>query len=111
MTRRPLTTPAEVEALLVEQARARARQLRQAADDATDGRELAPVQTLALSAGREFIRRAAEATLQAQAAAAETKGRPAGPAPAAANSPTAAGPNGPARPRTSAAILRDVTDA
>jgi hypothetical protein len=95
MARRPLTTPAAVEALLVEQARALARQLQQAADDAPDGQVLARVETLALSAGREFIRRAAEATLQVQAAAAEKKGRPAGPAPAAANSPPAAGPNAP----------------
>lgn len=95
MARRLLTTPAEVEALLVEQARALARQLQRAADDAPDGQVLARVETLAVSAGREFIRQAAEATLQVQATAAEKKGRPAGPAPVAANSPTAAGPPAP----------------
>lgn len=71
MASRPVPTPASVEALLVEQARSLARQLQQAAADAPDGQVLARVEALALTAGRELIRRAAEATAQAQAAAAE----------------------------------------
>ena len=67
-----------LEALLLEQALLLARQLRQAADAAPDGQVLARVEALAVPAGRELTRKAVEAALQAQAAAAEKKGRPAG---------------------------------
>ena len=70
-----------------------ARQLQQAADAAPDGQVLARVEAAALPAGRELTRKAVEAALQAQAAAAETKGRPAAAAPAATSSPgTRGGP-------------------
>jgi hypothetical protein len=69
-----------LEALLVEQALALARQLQQAADAAPDGRVLAAVEAAAVPAGRELTRRAVEAALQAQAAAAEKGGRRPGPA-------------------------------
>jgi hypothetical protein len=86
-----------LEALLVEQALLLARQLQQTAADAPDGQVLTRVETAAVPAGRELTRRAVEAVLQAQAAAAEKKGRPAGTAPAAGSGP---GPRG-RRPATS----------
>jgi hypothetical protein len=76
-----------LEALLLEQALLLARQLQQAADQAPDGQVLARVEAAALPAGRELTRRAVEAALQAQAAAAEKKGRPAGAARAAGAGP------------------------
>ena len=79
-----------LEALLVEQALAIARQLQQTADAAPDGQVLARVEAAALPAGREFTRRAMAAALQAQAAAAEKKGRPAA---SAAAVPAASGPS------------------
>ncbi len=85
----PTTTP--VEALLVEQALVLARQLQQAATAAPDGHVLAQVEAVAVPAGRELIRRAVQATLQAQAARAEQKGRPRGSVPAA---PRRDGPRG-----------------
>jgi hypothetical protein len=80
-----------LEALVVEQALALARQLQQAADTAPDGAVLAAVEAAAVPAGRELTRTAVEAALQAQAGAAEKRGRPAGPARAAAGPP---GPSG-----------------
>jgi len=77
---RTYRTETPLEALLVEQALAIARQLQRTADAAPDGRVLAAVEAAAVPAGREFTRRAVEAALQGQAAAAEKKGRPAGPA-------------------------------
>jgi hypothetical protein len=86
----PRTFQAEtpLQALLLEQALLLARQLEQAADAAPDGHVLARVEALAVPAGRELTRQAVQAALQAQAAAAEKKGRPAAPAPAAASSGT-----------------------
>jgi hypothetical protein len=84
MSPRSFQAQTPLEALLLEQALAIARQLQQTADAAPDGQVLARVEAAALPAGREFTRRAVEAALQAQAAAAEKKGRPAGAAPAAA---------------------------
>jgi hypothetical protein len=96
---RPRTFQADtpLEALLVEQALLLARQLQQAAAAAPDGQVLTRVEAAAVPAGRELTRRAVEAALQAQAAAAEKKGRPAGAAPAAGGGP---GPRG-APPATS----------
>jgi hypothetical protein len=94
----PRTFQAEtpLQALLVEQALALARELERAADAAPDGQVLARVEALAVPAGRELTRRAVEAALQQQAAAAEKKGRPGGSARGAAGPPTARG--GPAAP-------------
>jgi hypothetical protein len=80
-----------LEALLVEQALALARQLQRAADAAPDGHVLAAVEAAAVPGGRELTRRAVEAALQAQAGGAEKRGRPAAPARAAAGPP---GPSG-----------------
>jgi hypothetical protein len=91
MTPRLFQADTPLQALLVEQALALARQLEQTAEAAPDGQVLARVEAAAVPAGRELTRRAVEAVLQAQAEAAEKKGRPAAAAPAAAS---AAGPRG-----------------
>lgn len=78
-----------LQALLLEQALALAQHLEQTATAAPDGTVLAAVEAAAVPAARELARRAVEAALQAQAAAAEKKGRP--PAPAR----PASGPPGP----------------
>jgi hypothetical protein len=92
MSPRTVQAQTPLEALLVEHALAIARQLQQTADAAPDGHVLARVEAAALPAGREFTRRAVEAALQAQAAAAEKKGPRAGPVRAAGR---AAGRSGP----------------
>jgi hypothetical protein len=79
----------DLEALLVEQARLMARELRKVADAAPHGRVLAAVETAAVPAARALARTAVEALLQQQAESAEKKGCPAAPA------PTAAPPEGP----------------
>jgi len=77
----PRTFRAEtpLQALLVEQALLLAQQLEQTADTAPDGQVLSRVEALAVPAARELARRAVEAALQAQAEAAEKKGRRAAP--------------------------------
>ena len=69
-----------LEAVLVEQALLMARELQRAADTAPDGHVLERAEGVARTAGRELTRRALEAALQAQAAGAEKKRPPAGPA-------------------------------
>ena len=78
---RPTTFRAEtpLQALLLEQALLLARQLEQTAGAAPDGQVLARVEALAVPAARELARQAVEAALQAQAQAAEKKGRRAAP--------------------------------
>ena len=90
----PRTFRAEtpLQALLVEQALLLAQQLEQTADTAPDGQVLSRVEALAVPAARELARRAVQAALQAQAAAAEKKGRPAAPAPAGGSCGTRARP-------------------
>ena len=77
-----------LQALLLEQAQLLAQQLQSTADEAPDGQVLARVEALAVPAARELARLAVQATLQAQAQAAEKKGRPAALASAAAASGT-----------------------
>jgi len=91
----PRTFQAEtpLQALLVEQALLLAQQLEQAADAAPDGQVLTRVEAVAVPAARELARQAVQAALQAQAAAAEKKGRPAAPAPADAACGTRAQPD------------------
>ena|SRR5947209_743549 len=81
-----------LQALLLEQALLLAQQLEATADAAPDGQVLARVEALAVPAARELARQAVQATLQAQAAAAEKKGRPAAPVRAGATSGTRARP-------------------
>ena len=83
-----------LQALLLEQALLLAQQLEQTADAAPDGQVLARVEALAVPAARELARRAVEATLQAQAEAAEKKGRRAAPVHADGGSGTKAMPGG-----------------
>jgi hypothetical protein len=73
-----LTDP--VEALVVEQALALVRQLRQTCADAPHGQVLALAETQAVSAGRELSRRALEAVLNDLPCPAEKKGALTGPA-------------------------------
>jgi len=83
-----------LQALILEHALAMARQLERTAADASDGKVLAEVEAAAVPAARELARKAVEAALQAQAEAAEKKGRRPAPAPAAAKplGPSAAAP-------------------
>jgi hypothetical protein len=81
-----------LQALLLEQALLLAQQLQATADAAPDGQVLAGGEGLDVPAARELARQAVQATLQAQAQAAEKKGRLAAPAPAAAASGTKAPP-------------------
>ena len=76
-----------LQALLVEQALLLARQLAATADAAPDGQVLAKVEALAVPAARELARQAVQATLQAEATAAEKKGHPPAAAPAAPTLP------------------------
>src|SRR5262249_32040272 len=107
MSQRTFRTRTPLQALLVEQALLLAQQLEQTADAAPDGQVLARVEALAVPAARELARQAVQATLQAQALAAEKKGaRPPPPrprktrgppparAPAAPSSPGKGGPAG-----------------
>jgi hypothetical protein len=80
---RTFTARTELEAILVEQALAMARELELVTDAAPDGRVLAIGEEAAVRSGRELTRRALEAALQRQAGGAEQKGLRAGPAPAA----------------------------
>ena len=93
MNKRTFRAETPLQALLVEQALLLAKQLEAAADAAPDGQVLARVEALAVPAGRALTRTAVEAALQAQAEAAEKKGRPAAPARAAAASGTRAPPS------------------
>jgi hypothetical protein len=79
-----------LQALILEQALAMARQIESAATDAPDGKVLAQVEAAALPAARELARQAVEAALQTQAERAEKKGHPTAPVLAAAKPP---GPN------------------
>ena len=92
MNARTFRTRTPLQALLVEQALALAKQLEQTADAAPDGQVLARVEALAVPAARELARQAVEAALQAQAEAAEKKGRRGAPARAGGSSGTRATP-------------------
>lgn len=95
---RTFTARTELEAIVLEQALAMARELEAVTDAAPDGRVLAEGEAAAVRAGRELTRRALEAALQRQSGPAEKKGLPGGPAPAAAAAPPRAGrPGRPSR--------------
>jgi len=85
---RTFTARTELEAILLEQALAMARELEAVSDAAPDGQVLAVAEAAAVRSGRELTRAALEAALRRQAEAAEKKGAPAGPAPAAAAAPS-----------------------
>jgi hypothetical protein len=86
MTPRTFQAQTPLQALVLERALLLAQQLEKAADAAPDGQVLAQVEALAVPAARELARQAVQATLQAQAQAAEKKGRPAAAAPTATSS-------------------------
>ena len=88
---RTFTARTEVEAILLEQALLMARELEAVSDAAPDGQVLAVAEAAAVRSGREPTRAALEAALRRQAEAAEKKGAPAGPAPAAAAAPSRTG--------------------
>jgi hypothetical protein len=71
----PVTFRAEtpLQALVLEHALVMARQLEHTADAAPDGRVLGAVESFAVLAGRELVRSAVQATLQAQAHSLEKK--------------------------------------
>jgi hypothetical protein len=81
---RTFTARSQLEAILLEQALAMARELEAVTDAAPDGQVLAVAELAALRSGRELTRLALEAALQRQAESAEKRGLPADPAPAAA---------------------------
>ncbi len=87
MSQRTFRTRTPLQALLVEQALLLAQQLEATADAAPDGQVLSRVEALAVPAARELARQAVEAALQAQAEAAEKKGRRPAAAPAAPSAP------------------------
>jgi hypothetical protein len=80
-----------LQALLGEQALLLAKQLEPTADAAPDGHVRARIEALAVPAARELARQAVQATLQAQAEAAETRGRRPTAAPTASGSPATRG--------------------
>ena len=80
---RTFTARTDLEALLVEQALTMARELEAVADAAPDGRVLAITEEAAVCSGRKLTLAALEAALRRQAEAAEKRGLPADPAPAA----------------------------
>ena len=90
MNARAFRTQTPLQALLIEQALLLARQLETTADAAPDGQVLARVEALAVPAAREMARRAVEAASQAQAKAAEKKGRRDAPVPVRAPATTKA---------------------
>ena len=61
------------EALIVEQALAMFREMKQTADAAPDGQVLSQAETLAVARGREFTRKSLEAVLNEQAEDVEKK--------------------------------------
>jgi hypothetical protein len=67
-----------LQVLLLEQALAMAKELESGAKSAKDGAVLDAVETIALKRGRELMRSAVEASLQAEAHEVEKKGRRAG---------------------------------
>jgi len=73
---------------IVERALALAKELEATAGSAPTGQVIDRCESLLLGAGRDFLRRTLEDTLQAQVDALEKKGRPAGPVPAAQRAAT-----------------------
>lgn len=81
---RTFTARTQLDAILLEQALAMARELESAYDAAPDGQVLAIAEEVAVRSGRKLTLAALEAALRRLAEAAEKNGASAGPAPAAA---------------------------
>ena len=94
MTAPALDPMTPLQRLIVERALALAKELEAAAGSAPTGQVIDRCETLLLGAGREFLRRALEDTLQSHVEALEKKGRPPGPAAAARPAATRGGRRG-----------------
>ena len=94
MTPLALDAMTPLQRTIVERALALARELEATAGSAPDGQVIDRCESLLLGAGREFLRRALEDTLQDRIDALEKKARPAGPAPAARRGGTRGGRRG-----------------
>ena len=94
MTPASFDTMTPLQRTIVERALALAKELEATAGSAPHGQVIDRCESLLLGNGREFLRRALEDTLQAQVAALEKKGRPAGPAPVAQPAATRGGRRG-----------------
>jgi hypothetical protein len=94
MTAADLDAMTPLQRTIVERALALARELEATAGTAPDGQVIDRCEALLPGAGREFLRRSLEDTLQARGDALEKKGRPAGPAPAARPAATRGGRRG-----------------
>jgi hypothetical protein len=75
MYRRDIRVESPQEALIVEQALAMYREMREAASQAADGSVLNVAETLAVARGRELTRRSLQAVLQEEVSVVEKKGR------------------------------------
>jgi hypothetical protein len=94
MTASTLDAMTPLQRLIVERALALAQELEATAGSAPDGQVIDRCESLLLGAGRDFLRRALEDTLQARVDALEKKARPAGPAPVARSAATKGDPRG-----------------
>ncbi len=95
MLPRDLDRLTPVQRTIIEQAYLLAQELETAAVSAPEGQLIDRCESLLLSSGRDFLRRALEDTLQARVYALEKMGRPAGLAPAAPRAGTRGGRPGP----------------
>ena len=86
----PIRIETPLQRLLVERALAFAKELERAADAAPDGLVLDHCESVAVTSGREFLRRALADALEHQAALADGKKGLRGPAPAATGGGTRA---------------------
>jgi hypothetical protein len=93
MDQRDIRVNNPTEALIVEQALAIFREMQRTARAAPDGQVLAQVEQLAVTRGREFMRKSLETVLNEEAHEVEKKGRAAEPASAVDRDTTAAGRN------------------
>jgi hypothetical protein len=94
MTAPALDALTPLQRTIVERALALAQELEATAGSAPDGQVIDRCESLLLGAGREFLRRALEDTLQARVDALEKKGRPAAPAAVGCRAATRGGRRG-----------------
>jgi hypothetical protein len=94
MTAASLDAMAPLQRTIVERAPALAQELEATAGSAPAGQVVDRCESLLLGAGREFLRRALEDTLQDRVDSLEKKAHPAGPAPAARPAATRGGRRG-----------------
>ena len=78
MNKRTIVASSEAEALFLEQAKAMYQEMNQTACEAEDGTVLDKAEQVAVTKGRELIRKGLEIVIQDQAQDAEKKARPRG---------------------------------